>query len=706
MPTPDIDKIVDRLDALPPKTIAWQFANLSKNDLGQLFDSVHLTQANWPELDPESWEQTTNGIEVLPSRELSISMTPEQRRAVYLELAKADGNVEFQTPNTFSEDEFAATLKESGISPASQQLLSRLCFSDNGTVFFHDKRLLLEAISDVVDRKAVVRFLGSYTTLSMRLRISRDSELETIAAYWGRRTGREDHLLRTLKSELRGQAMVEVDVVRLLPTFAVERLNNYPIGRYANALGENPDCFWSAINFPLDRVVADPFREGFAWYMRNNFRPTEVPQFGDVVLWLSEDGRTRHAANYVAGDVVFTKNGSADTRPWILQTFDGIAATYGTDRRYMTPREDTSHPNMDGGADSAWTVGKPGPWGTIEYRSFTMDWPDKWISADVIAAGIAKKTQWVFPDCASPDAVMKRMASFRIDLPGVRPTQFQRVGDGYSFFPTDEQVLIISRESRADLYEYLGASSENPSQAKPLVWLTSHLNQIWSAPKLSGETKERIERLSYRRGSVTMFADLWTLQRPIRDDVERLEAAKVLTGYPAVMARLRITPETDIDALAEYWDLSSSNSRSLIESMRRRDEHTTINLSLVLKPFVAERLYRFPPNADDEETSPNSYWTAASFHLAEVDARYANPRQFQEFLRSSFRPTRQPAYGDIVLFAVGGRMVHAAIYIADGLVFTKHGMGLHAPWILTMLADSAAAFGAHGDVTTHFYRHQ
>ena len=142
--------------------------------------------------------------------------------------------------------------------------------------------------------------------------------MEALAAYWGV-NGRRKDITPLLESMRRVEGGCGINLICLLPNFARERLYNHPYTTMDPAATKQ-DCFWSAFNFFKD-VPDDRFND-MAYVRRvldaEYYKILEPSQLGDLILLTTHDMTVVHAAAYVADDLVFTKNGSAYTQPWIL----------------------------------------------------------------------------------------------------------------------------------------------------------------------------------------------------------------------------------------------------------------------------------------------------------------------------------------------------------------------------------------------------
>ena len=93
--------------------------------------------------------------------------------------------------------------------------------------------------------------------------------------------------------------------------------------------GETPDCFWTSFSFFSDEPT-DRYFDFVGHILEERYERAERPlQMGDLVLVFDSDtGRWIHACNYVAGDLVFTKNGRSFGRPWVIQPMREVVEGY------------------------------------------------------------------------------------------------------------------------------------------------------------------------------------------------------------------------------------------------------------------------------------------------------------------------------------------------------------------------------------------
>ena len=119
--------------------------------------------------------------------------------------------------------------------------------------------------------------------------------------------------------------------------------------------------------------------------------------------------------------------------------------------------------------------------------------------------------------------------------------------------------------------------------------------------------------------------------------------------------------------------------------------HTyTVTHQNLLPPFARSQLYRYPKlTLADLSRSQlvNCFWTALNFFNAAPDDSYLDYRAVVASLeRDHFIVHDNLQLGDVVAFADrGGELYHAAVWLADGLVFGKNGESALSPWTILPL---------------------
>jgi hypothetical protein len=97
------------------------------------------------------------------------------------------------------------------------------------------------------------------------------------------------------------------------------------------------DCHWSAFNFWSwpDHLVEEDGTTTYQEIIKSGYStiPASQLRMGDVIVYLYERGDHAtmiHSAVYICDDIVFTKNGSIWSSPWIFMHERQVADYYPT----------------------------------------------------------------------------------------------------------------------------------------------------------------------------------------------------------------------------------------------------------------------------------------------------------------------------------------------------------------------------------------
>ena len=311
----------------PP--IRWFFQGYSKEKVVELFHSAELTPAQIDTLLHKTWSAEAEGTAVEPGDSLIVELAPAARAKIYSVLVEFPQNSRQIDPIWFRTGHVDERLEGSGLMPASVDLLKRLLYPQGTSrQLFADFEPALRQLPDDHERRRFMKAVMRKETLLARLRIHAESDIESLASYWGV-GGRRKDVLPLLNSLRRIEGGCKLNIVYLLPHFARDHLYSHPYTP-ADATSAKQDCFWSAFNMfheqPDERFHdMDYTRQVIKTDYYNIIEPT---QLGDLVFLTTHDGTVIHAASYVADDIVFTKNGENYTQPWILMHLPDMVETY------------------------------------------------------------------------------------------------------------------------------------------------------------------------------------------------------------------------------------------------------------------------------------------------------------------------------------------------------------------------------------------
>jgi hypothetical protein len=237
---------------------------------------------------------------------------------------------------------------------------------------------------------------------------------------------------------------------------------------------------------------------------------------------------------------------------------------------------------------------------------------------------------------------------------------------------------------------------ENIYHHVPFKFVSDDVDEWLQNCGLYTETTRQLMRLIYSRGPTLCLSDMAVFGNLPPDEFRRL--LKCLTRVRMVVARLRVSPDSDVEALVRYWGSwegsPSRRIRPLIESLAKTPGGGTINVAQLLPPFARERLYSFPDRADAATTRQNCVWSTMNFGSEKPDDRFFDVSYTMEVLRREYAQTEsEPVLGDLIGLMNGrGDFLHWCVHIADGLVFTKNGGEALQPWTLMRVSDILALY--------------
>jgi hypothetical protein len=158
------------------------------------------------------------------------------------------------------------------------------------------------------------------------------------------------------------------------------------------------------------------------------------------------------------------------------------------------------------------------------------------------------------------------------------------------------------------------------------------------------------------------------------------------------MLRLRVTPDSDVNALVKYWGKGGREKliAPLLTSLAKVPGGAAFNISYFLPTFPRLRLYTYPYTWNDQAAcKEDCFFTSMNFFNETPDTNFFDRVYTAKVLHSDYVPVRQhPSFGDVVaLSSAKGDIFHTCIYIADDFVFTKNGVNPEQPWVLMKMAD-------------------
>ena len=358
------------------------------------------------------------------------------------------------------------------------------------------------------------------------------------------------------------------------------------------------------------------------------------------------------------------------------------------------------------GATNAARAAKP--WGELKIQRIPLEKSD-FVFLD--RAMRLKTPAWHFENFSPPQLVSflescNLSPSVHDDL--LQTNRWIALSNACDISPSHDLILKLNPAERARLFAVLGRSETNYAQRWPFRMPLNGFDERFACANLPKAKLELVRSLTYTNGNQLCFCNFGTLKAFVTDD-EFNEIVEALYAVPAVLVRVHVTPDSDVNALVKYWGRGGREQRirPLIESVAHMPAGEDLNVSFLLPQFARVRLYVFPdPDGDVTEAKTDCFYTAFNFFSAKADDRFLDPQVRRQTLQNEYAPIRgQPLLGDLVtLINRKGNIFHVAVYIAQDIVFTKNGENYLQPWVLMRMDDLLAFYGTEVPVRMIIYR--
>lgn len=302
--------------------------------------------------------------------------------------------------------------------------------------------------------------------------------------------------------------------------------------------------------------------------------------------------------------------------------------------------------------------------------------------------------KWVFEDCSE-----SRLARFFSSC-DLRPIERRMLLDTRYWNITSNRIVISPPEqliwslgprSRQQIYSVLSKNPANFPQCYPFRFPLHGFDQKFKDSGLPIEQVQRVLALTYTNSDFLCFTDLQAVKAVLRTN-EFQELIEILYELPTYMLRLRINPDSDIDALIKYWGKGGREKMiaPLLNALTKVPGGTVFNISYLLPPFARLRLYTYPYTWNDPTAAKQDcFFTSMNFFNETPDTNFFDGDYTAKVLRSDYVQVRDaPTFGDVVTLVNGaGQAFHACVYVADDFVFTKNGVNPEQPWVLMRISD-------------------
>ena len=356
--------------------------------------------------------------------------------------------------------------------------------------------------------------------------------------------------------------------------------------------------------------------------------------------------------------------------------------------------------------------GAVGPWGKLHYKRIWIEPPPQVLGADRDRGG----PRWFFRGF-TPERLHGLFGSLPLPAQALTDltlgTRWRETPEGVWVMPPPDVAASLAPEARVRIYDVLAPFPENRQHA-PIPLDADLFDEQLEASHLTAESAALLRRLVYPKERWLLFADELLALSLLRDPGQRTHFLGALSANPTYLVTLDLDAGADVDALTRYWALGNrpDDRGSLLRAAADLPGGSTIALEDLLPPFARRLLYTYPNRALDPALDRrNCFWTALNFFSDAPEDRLAELGAATERMHTEYTPVSDPTFGDlVVVLDERGLPLHAAVYLADQLVFTKNGGGQFHPWIYMTLPDLVDRYKllapANGSVREIYLRHQ
>jgi hypothetical protein len=325
--------IPDEFVMIPPNdqpSIRWFFQDYTRDSVIELLRTAGISQAQIDKDFPDSaWELLANSVTLTPGDEFILKLSAEARSKIYGVLIAYSENFDQMDPVWFRPETLDKQLSESELSQSSIKLLKSLLYRNSSSLLiFADRDVALRQLPNDNEKRLFIKAISRKATLFARLKIDADTDVDSLANYWGV-GGRRKDILPLMNSLQHVEGGLNMSIIYLMPNFIRGHLYNYPFPS-SDPQATKQDCFWSAFN-AFNSQTDDRFSDmQFArqTLIKDYYSISQPSQLGDLVFLADSNNEAMHVAVYVADDIVFTKNGFHCTQPWILMHLKDMVETY------------------------------------------------------------------------------------------------------------------------------------------------------------------------------------------------------------------------------------------------------------------------------------------------------------------------------------------------------------------------------------------
>lgn len=355
------------------------------------------------------------------------------------------------------------------------------------------------------------------------------------------------------------------------------------------------------------------------------------------------------------------------------------------------------------GSVESHRVAAQNPWGELEITPLVLDRPDEFFERNDAPAPAIR---WHFPSHSFQQLTdfIRSCELTDIQQASLLDTnQWQAGTNGWRIWPALQVVKELGEPAREKIYAILAQSPENP-QRFPFTCREDRFDEMFTGCDLVPEKVALVRSLCYRKGGLLYFSD-GQLFELLTSSNETRCLFKTLLRVPTMLVKLRLTPETDMNALVSYWDSGgrAKDLKPLLQSLARTPDGGRLNISFFLPPLPRLNLYTYPHPTNG--LRQDCFWTSFNFFGERPGYRLGDLQYADHLLQSDYaRVQGEKRFGDVLILTESNYAVHACVYIAEDIYYTKNGTDPNQPWVLMRMKDMLTQYGSGQPQEWRVYR--
>jgi hypothetical protein len=341
---------------------------------------------------------------------------------------------------------------------------------------------------------------------------------------------------------------------------------------------------------------------------------------------------------------------------------------------------------------------RQGPWGELFTQDISLERPVEYLVDEMKTP---QRSVWTFLRMNTAQVkslfITNGLTQEQTEK-ALAPDRVSTQGASTLFKPSPEFVFSLRPETRARLYRAVRGLDVNVYLDWPYYYPKDSIELIYGDARVHPDDLALFKKLVYGGKDAWRFSDFETLMGRVPTLQRRVAMAASLSRQAAVLVRLCVRPDTDIDKVVNYWghipNVRFIDIRPMLEALKGLPRGGTHSLLYLLPPFARERLYTFPLPPAPGEPTPDCHWTTFNFCNVQPDNRFLDPAQCLRYIHETFYKIAEPGvYGDVLLlYNDKDEIIHSAVFLADDLVFTKNGRNYTMPWIIMRISGLHAMY--------------